>query len=325
MNDRQHELENNLLAEKLATLNTAIEPYSKIIGIVVTLLIVGGIWLAFQNMNVSEQRSDSTYQLLMGNGDEVISKYPNTTAASWANLSQGNEYLAQGVGALFENREEAKTLLEQASSAFSDALKGSEGNRLVKSRANLGLAMVAESLGDVETAISHYKECAAAKESDDLVANAENRIESLSSASTKEFLDWFAKQDFTPAGPAMPPSLPDESGLPGTPDVSLPELNFGDDEDDGAEMKPIEGGMNLPKETPATESTESSEADTEKSTDADQSGDAAGDAETAETPAAEPDAPAEEKSAENTDPPADESADVAEEKEAKAAADSAAE
>lgn len=290
MNDRQHELEKNLLAEKLAKFNTAIEPYSKIIGIVVTVLIVGGIWLAFQNMSASEQRSDSTYQLLMGNGDEVISKYPGTTAASWANLSQGNEYLAQGVEALYENREEAKTLLEQASSAFSDALKGSSDNRLLKSRANLGLAITAESLGDVETAISHYKECAAAKESDDLVANAEQRIKALGTESTKEFLDWFAKQDFTPAGPALPPALPDESGLPGMADIGLPALDIGGGDDDDAEAKPIEGGLEMPADAPEADADAASPEPADKGEPAEKTADPAAETEAPAAEASEPDA-----------------------------------
>ncbi|TWU02674.1 tetratricopeptide repeat protein [Stieleria varia] len=268
MNDRQHELEKNLLAEKLAHMNTAIEPYSKVIAVVVGLVIVGGIVLGLRNMSASENRSDSTFQLLM-NQPDVAEKFPDTTAAAWAKLNQGNEYLAQGLQAMYSDRDEAVALLDQAKTAFKGAMTSKPDQTLLVSRSHLGLAMVAESLGEFDEAIAQYKEVIATKESKVMVANAEKRIAALENPSTKEFLAWFSEQDFSPADPDLPPSLPDASGLPPMPDMGFPPLSLSSGSDTDAEPAKIEGGLELPADMPdstktETETPEADSAKTEK-------------------------------------------------------------
>ena len=252
MNDRTHELEKNLLAEKLAKINTAIEPYSKIIVAVIAVIVVGAIGIGLMRMNESAQRSDATLQLLMQN-PEVADNFPGTAAASWSMLNQGNDFLSQGVQSLYTDREEATTLLDNAKKQFKRAIDSSD-NEVLNSRGHLGLAMIAESLGEIDDAIKHYEKVASIGESEAMVTDVEKRIKTLNQPETKKFLTWFAEQDFSPADPSLPPALPGASTLPELPDLSLPTLGSDDSDEmkDGDETpaKPLEGGLQLPEETP---------------------------------------------------------------------------
>lgn len=232
MNDRRDELQQNELAIYLDRINKSIEPYSRQIAIVVGAAIIAVLGWLFYNTQQTEQQSDATLQLMQASasGDpEVLATvsdtYPGTLAGSWARLYQGNEYLGQGINALYADREEADQLLADARNAFANAMSGPKDDLLV-SRAHFGLARVAESLGELDKAIEEYEATIATGESDEMIAMAESRIESLNSPATKGFLAWFSEQDFAPADPSMPPALPGASSLPDMPDLDLPPLDL---------------------------------------------------------------------------------------------------
>lgn len=234
MNDRRHELETNELAIQLERVNKTIEPYSRLIAVVVGVLIVSAIGWLFYSTQQGEQRSDATLSLLQASasGDpealgQVSESYPGTLAASWARVYQGNEFLGQGIQALYNDRENATQLLGDAKNSFANAL-ASESDPLLQSRAHFGLARVAESMGELDEAIKHYEETIAVGESEAMTKKAQGRINSLSSPSTKKFLTWFADQDFSPADPSLPPSLPGSASLPDSPDMDLGPLQLED-------------------------------------------------------------------------------------------------
>ncbi len=232
--ERRHELQHNWLAEHLARINEWIEPHSKLIAIVVGAAIVGLLGFALVRSNASGQRSDATLQLVLaaGEGDaEVLGMvgddYAQTTAGSWARLYQADEFMARGLRVLYTDRAEANELFDSAKAAYQQALS-TGGNAVLQSRSHYGLARIAESVGDVETAIEEYRATIAADESEAMVTIAQQRIDSLSRPGTKEFLAWFGDQDFTPSDPAMPPSLPSGTALPDLPDLDLPPLDLPD-------------------------------------------------------------------------------------------------
>jgi tetratricopeptide (TPR) repeat protein len=234
MNDRRHELEKNELAVQLERVNKTIEPYSRLIAVVVGVLIVAALGWLFYVTKQGEQRSDATLGLLQASasGDpealgQVSESYPGTLAAAWARVYQGNEFLGQGIQALYNDRENAVQLLGDAKNSFSNAL-ASQRDPLLQSRAHFGLARVAESMGDLDEAIKQYQETIAVGESEAMTKKAQSRINSLSSPSTKQFLAWFADQDFSPADPSMPPSLPGADTLPDLPDLDLGPLQLED-------------------------------------------------------------------------------------------------
>ncbi|MEO1616522.1 MAG: tetratricopeptide repeat protein, partial [Planctomycetota bacterium] len=186
MNDRQAELETNIVADSLGAFFKKIEPYSKLVlaGVVgvIVLLIAYGLY----SSNETAKQSDATLQLLMDD-PEVAEKYPNTVAAAWSQLFQANSDLANGVNALYQNRDEAESLLTQASEQFESALATSDAV-LIQSRANYGIGMAMESLGKIDEAIAAYEKVVAVNESDEMVEVTQERIDRLNDPETGEFL-----------------------------------------------------------------------------------------------------------------------------------------
>ncbi|QDT06374.1 hypothetical protein K227x_47830 [Rubripirellula lacrimiformis] len=290
MNDRRHELQQNDLAIWLHRVNQAIEPHSRLIAIVVGGLIVAGIgWMLYTSQQTG-QRSDATLNLIeaMNSPDtevleSVSQDFAGTLAAEWAKIYQANQFLSDGVDSLFTDRDNAVTLLEDAKIAYENALAGSK-DPLLLSRGHFGLARAHESLGELDEAIEEYKKTIGIGESKQMTEICEDRIADLGKPGTKDFLAWFADQDFSPADPSLPPALPGSSALPDLPDLDLPDLNLpgGGNSDvmeaeDGLELPADDGAETGVKETEAaetdspaetkpaeTDSTESDAAGTEK-------------------------------------------------------------
>ncbi len=249
--DRRHELQHNVLADYLTRINESIEPHSKLIAVVVGAAIVGSLGFMLYQSNASGQRSDATLQLVLaaGEGDaEVLSmvgeQFAQTTAGSWARLYQADELMSRGMRVLYTDRTEATELFASAENAYTQALAASK-DKVLDSRAHFGLARIAEASGNAEKAIEGYRKTMAANESEAMVEVAQQRIDSLSRPSTKEFLAWFGEQDFTPSDPALPPSLPGSNMLPDLPDLNLPPLDLPDLGDENAASKAELGGMKL--------------------------------------------------------------------------------
>ena len=282
MNDRRHELQQNDLAIYLDKINRSVEPYSRIIAVVVGVLIVGAIGLGFYNTRRIGDRSDATLQLIQATANQdaevletVYQNYPDTAAGAWARLYQGQRYLSQGIQSLYSNRTNATDLLEDAQRNLKNALASSD-DTLLQSRAHYGIACAAESLGNMDEAIDAYREVIAVNESEAMVKYAEERIKTLSNPSSKEFLVWFSDQDFSPADPSLPPSLPGGEMLPDLPDLNLPELSLSSE---GGDEMELNDGFALPKEgdTSDAEADDKSdaEADSEPAADDETSDDAA--------------------------------------------------
>lgn len=277
MNQNQAHLEENIVADNLVNAYKRIEPYSKLILAAIVAIVIVFIGIGLYRSDQTAKRSDATLQLLMEN-PEVSSQYPGTVAAAWSELFQANDNLAQGINALYQDRDEAETLLSQAKDQFRDARAASD-DRLLLSRANFGLGMAAESLGELEEAIDAYKRCVEANESEQMVEIAQERADRLSKPQAEDFLAWFSDQDFSPADPSMPPELPGATSLPDLPDLDLPDLDLGN-QMGGADSseKPLEGGLELP----ATDGDSSPASDKSEETDNSSDG---GDSESAAAPA----------------------------------------
>jgi hypothetical protein len=260
--ERRHELQENELAAYLGKINRAIEPYSKLIAIVVGVIAVASIGLALYQNKTSAERSDATLALIQASASEdpaelaqISATYPGTAAGNWAQLYEGNAYLVEAAQTLYSDRAAAEDLIRRARSSLNEALSTSD-NMILRSRAHFGLARAAEMLGEIDAAIDQYRECIEVNESEAMVELANERIESLSKPETKDFLAWFGDQDFAPADPSLPPSLPNNVELPDVPDIQLPDL--GTDEEapsDDGEMpvdKAATGGIEMPDDADAS-------------------------------------------------------------------------
>ncbi|TWT79398.1 hypothetical protein CA13_07980 [Planctomycetes bacterium CA13] len=296
--ERRHELQENVLANYLGQINQAIEPYSKIILAGVIALLVAVVGYSLYSSKAVGERSDATLGLLQESESQdpealeaISTRFPGTPAAAWAELQRGSQLLAQGSQGLFVNRQDAEVQLEDAKSAFKSALsKGKD--KMLRSRANYGIARAAESLGQIDEAVEGYKDCIKVGESEEIAKACQDRITSLGRDDTKDFLAWFADQDFTPADPSLPPSLPSGNTLPDLPDLNLPALEGGDGE-------VSDTGVELPEATTdETAAAESDEPETEQPTNEQESMEMP----TELTPANDPPAePATEAPPENTD------------------------
>jgi tetratricopeptide (TPR) repeat protein len=260
MKERQEQLEHNLVADGLVDFYKKIEPYSKLILAAVVAAVIGLIGLALYSGGQTAKRSDATLNLLMEE-PEVSKNYPNTAAAAWSLLFQGNDSLAQGINNLYQDRDLAETMLAEAKERFKEA-RGATREKIVISRANYGLGLAAESLGEVDEASAAYQGVVDANESEQMVSVAKERMERLVDPQVKEFLAWFSEQDFAPADPSLPPELPGATTLPDLPDLELPDLSLGDGmkASDGP-AEPVEGGLGLPDLEVQVEESVKSDAD----------------------------------------------------------------
>ncbi len=279
-NERRHELEKNDLAILLDRVSKGFEPYSKMIILGLGAMFIGFIgWLVYSSQ-LSGERSDSTLELIQGVASqdaevlrEVSDRFPNTSAGAWAKVYQGQLQLSQGIQTLYRDREEAKQLLGDAKLALESAISSSK-DPLLRSRAQIGIARAEESLGNFDAAIEAYKQVVSIGESEAIIEQAEERIAALGDPKTKEFLVWFDDQNFTPADPSLPPSLPGLDTLPDLPDFSLRELPGGEAKDeldleaevDVTESETPEDG-NAESESPEAKSPEENSPE-EKTTDA---------------------------------------------------------
>ena len=259
--ERRHQLEHNELAVWLAKVNKSIEPYSKLIGILMTVGVVGLLAYSFLASEGLAKRSDATLQLIQaaGGGDTevlmlVSDTYPDTAAGDWARLYQGQQLLAQGMRELYSDRDAAEILLADAKQALLAAVSSSTETLLV-SRGHYGIAQACEGLGEIDGdkgAIASYKQVVLVNESEAMVKRAEERIQALEKQETKDFLAWFSEQDFSIPDPAAPPPLPSGNSIPSMP-LELGGLNLGA----GGESATPEGGIELP----TAETEESTEGD----------------------------------------------------------------
>jgi len=161
--------------------------------------------------------------------------------------------LTTGISSLFNDREEAKTQLADALRLYTEVADTSK-ETLVSSRAHFGMARTYESMGETEKAVSAYNRVVDIRESEAMVTAAKHRIEHLKSPITEEFFAWFNKQDFRPADPSVPPTLPGGASLPDLPNLELPDLSplkvpaeLKGDPTSGDQSTEAPGEMALPK------------------------------------------------------------------------------
>lgn len=308
--ERRHELQQNVLADYLGGVAKKIEPHTKLIAAAFAVGAIAVVGFGVYQSLAVESRSQSTIKLLQnansGDADalmDVGTQYPDTTAGALAKLYAADANLGEGVMTLYSDRELAEGKIQDALKSYKDVATSAKG-RLLVSRAYFGMGQALESQGKLKEAIDAYQNVISQKESDAIVKAAQLRIDLLGKPETEEFLTWFAKQDFKPADPAMPPSLPDGKQLPDLPDLDLPEvtplavpneLKAGDE----AETKPAPGTMTLPETeaaAPEAAAPETAPTATEPA------------AAEAQAPAAEAQAPAAEAQAPAADAPAAEAA-----------------
>jgi predicted negative regulator of RcsB-dependent stress response len=208
--EERHHLQTNYLADKLGgTIETA-RPYTQLVVGGAVALVVGLLgWGLYSSMSRKSAASAWTeYYFSMTQADpesfkEVADKHPSSSAALWALQTAGDEQLAQGIDALYRDRQKGEDLIGNAIDNF-EKVNSKAYQTELRTRAQLGLAKAHESLGEIDKAKDYYQQVAASGFQTTFTAIANSRLAFLNSPSGKEFYTWFSS--LKPAS-AMAPKI----------------------------------------------------------------------------------------------------------------------
>ena len=147
--ERRHQLQQNELAGQIDAARNWLEPYLVPILVGIIAVTVIGIGVSFYQSQSASQRSDATLDMLFstavqpGVGEDPEAFAHVTEAfggegppAMIAALAKADIYLAGGIEALFTDREEAKTKLEEAVKSYKQVLETAR-MPLLRSRARV--------------------------------------------------------------------------------------------------------------------------------------------------------------------------------------------
>lgn len=213
--ERRHELEENDLAESVATLVQRMRPHLWTAA-TAALALVGGLaaWsLISAQQAASRSRSwDACMAALAERNPErlndVIRQYPGSPAAQWSQLLLADSAIAEGSQQMFSDRTRGRERLEAAVAIYSTLL-GERPQPLIAERAVFGMAKAREGLGQLEEARKGYEAIVSEYPTSAVRGIAQNRIAALSSEATRQWYDWFAAQNV-----AVPAAAADASQSP---------------------------------------------------------------------------------------------------------------
>ncbi len=229
-NQRRHELERNVLADKLGDGLQKAQPAMKpILAVaVVGLLALLGYQVIKGNSSrdSAEKWSEFYFAREGGNADlfaQLGEEFGNKPTALWAKHSAAQGYLRDGVEALYVNRKEGVENIRKAIELWQPLVKSDIAE--LKALATLGLAQAHESLGELDEAVKNYQVIAnQPSASDEQKRRLNDQITFLKSAEAKNFYEWFNKLDPKPA--ASPIFSGDLSLPPTNPSISLDPNNL---------------------------------------------------------------------------------------------------
>lgn len=200
--ERRHELAKNDLADWIGDRIEELKPYSTAIWATVLAVVVGVFAIVYWSRKTEAQlertwdsyfnaRSEPTPEGLRS----VAEAYPDTPAGLWARLTLADVQLSKGVNDLFEDRADGEEALKEAVEAYQYVLDHAPRGSLLVERATYGLGEALESQNDLSKAQAQYEAVVANWPDGAYSTQAKQRLADLEKASTKQFYDWFAKQE----------------------------------------------------------------------------------------------------------------------------------
>jgi hypothetical protein len=260
--ERRHELQHNELSDHMGVLLERVRPYSAGIAISVIAIVVALLLYSFwqgqqrtQSAEAWEAYFSATQSIApdLAKLEQVSAQFPREDVGLWARIMLADHQLAEGAEDLFRDRAKARTNLAKAVENYLHVHSNTREDAL-RDRADIGLARAYEAQGDLDKARQRYQVLLQNAPNSPFAMLARERLDDLDKTPTKEFYDWFAKEEPKPA----------PSGAPATGDP----LDFGFDKlpdppagSDGSMLQlpgfPIDGGVSTPTqpapgETPAT-------------------------------------------------------------------------
>lgn len=212
------ELEGNALAERTVEIIDRLRPYSNAILLALggaVLVLAAWVLVSAQSSATKVQAWDAFLAGLSGGDpqafDEVVRRYPGTTAAEWSRLVMADMALIEGSELLFVNKNQAPPRLQAAADMYASVLAGRPPEMLAE-RATFGLAKARESLGQLEEARRGYAAVAAEFPQGAVAGLARTHAAELDREATRQWYDWFAAQEIAP--PATKPAGAEEASAP---------------------------------------------------------------------------------------------------------------
>lgn len=222
--EERHELEQNELADWVTKAVERVRPYW-MHALVGSLLAAGALvgWAYFTAAQ-RQATADAWEEYLAADSPElfeaIIKEYPDSPVVPYARLRIADYRFQEGKSKLVVDRSEALARLDEAIKLYQYISQDPQAPPDARERADLGVAMAAESKGALEEAKADYRRVA------DLYAGtpdaqfAQKRIDVLESPQAKQFYQQLSS--YVPPTPST--DLPRRPGLesPFSPDVPLP-------------------------------------------------------------------------------------------------------
>jgi tetratricopeptide (TPR) repeat protein len=205
----RHELQANYLARWLEAKIEQVKPYTQaIVGVVIAAAVLIGVWMYLKHMDSSAEQAaaDSLIAAINNQFDpikayqETIELHPGTPQATTARVLMGEQLLRMGSQQLYTNKPEGRANLGKAADLFND-VEANANDQMLRAWALYGLGRAHESLGELDRARGDFEKLTKEYPSSSLKPDAERHLTNLAKQSTKEFYDWFAKQDPRPTDP----------------------------------------------------------------------------------------------------------------------------
>jgi hypothetical protein len=245
--EHRHELATNSLARNLEIWIEKLRPHASTILLAIGALVgayaVGSIWSA--RSSSQEQRAWETYQRALLDGDADYSSVRDaaqnedlagSTMQEWAYVAWADRQLLRAANQYLTNREAAKSDLADAAAIYQQ-YTGDAAEPSVRSRAQLGLARVAELQNRIDEAKRYY-----AQVEGPMQPVAEARLKELETNSDeiKEATAWLASAEAPRSAPPTGPGLP---GIRPDFDATLPPADGAPPADQAQTMEDIFGGL----------------------------------------------------------------------------------
>jgi len=210
--ERRHELQHNELSDQMGVVVDRVRPYTagiviSIIAILVALMLYS-FWMGqqrTQNADAWEAYFAATQSIIpdLAKLQQVSEQFPKDDVGLWARIMLADHQLAEGSEELFTDRPKANANLAKAVENYTFVIDSTREDAL-RERADIGLARAYEGQGQLEKARQRYQILVQDSGGSPFALVARERLEELEMPRTKEFYDWFGKQDPKPSGAGAP-------------------------------------------------------------------------------------------------------------------------
>jgi hypothetical protein len=215
--ERRHELQHNQLADWLGELIVHAQRYSQaIVATIVGVAVIVGAYVFLSGRTARQEgvawarylaASDSSTTDGLESLTNLANLYPKMKGGQWARLTLADAQLNQGLEQLFNDRAAANLSLSNAVENY-QRLRGQKPADDLLERVALGLGRAYEGLNKLNEARDEYGRLIKNYPNSLYVSEARQRLAALDREETRDFYDWFARQDLKPPAEQRAAGLP---------------------------------------------------------------------------------------------------------------------